>query len=306
MGKLEAMRRELGGYIAESMGVGRDPYGPIALAPQIVPPPPAERARGAARSRSTMEVPIEKIDRDRDQPREEFDDEALNRLAESLKARGQLQPIRVRWDEGGGVYLIICGERRWRAAKLAGLATLTAVVHEGPIDASELLAIQMIENCLREDLRPVEQARAYRRLMEAHGWTAGRVAQELHLSPAQVSKVVAILELPEPVQALVDAGRLAATTAYEIGKADGPEEQVELAGRAVAERLTREDVREAVKAKVGARSPGKTRRDRVEYHDGGTTVIVAGEAVAAGRGGIVAALERALERARGDSVIEAA
>ena len=158
-------------------------------------------------------------------------------MAESMKAKGQLQPIRVRWDESRGVYLIICGERRWRAARMAGMATMTAIVQEGMLDPGELLAVQLIENCLREDLRPVEQACAFRRLMDANGWTVSRVAEELHLSPAHVSKVLAMLDLPETVQAMVDAGQLAATTAYEIGKTESPKDQAELAARVVAEKL---------------------------------------------------------------------
>ena len=86
-------------------------------------------------------IPIEKIQSDPDQPREEFESEALDRLAESLKVRGQLQPIRVRWDEGRGVYVIIIGERRWRAAVQAGLPTMSCVVHDGSVDPGELLAL---------------------------------------------------------------------------------------------------------------------------------------------------------------------
>ena len=194
-----------------------------------------------------MEIPLDRLDRDPDQPREEFDEGALTRLAESMKAKGQLQPIRVRWDEGRGIFLIICGERRWKAARMAGMATMTAIVQEGTLDPGELLAVQLIENCLREDLRPVEQARAFRRLMETNGWTVSRVAEELHLSPAHVSKVLAMLDLPETVQAMVDAGQLAATTAYEIGKTESPNDQAELAARVVAEKLTRDEVRAAVK-----------------------------------------------------------
>ena len=294
MGKLDKIMGAMGGNIAESMGVGRAPVGPIPADPRAVPPPPSDRARGAMRSRSAMEVPLDRLERDPDQPREEFDEGALARLAESMKAKGQLQPIRVRWDESRGVYLIICGERRWRAARMAGMATMTAIVQEGTLDPGELLAVQLIENCLREDLRPVEQARAFRRLMEANGWTVSRVAEELHLSPAHVSKVLAMLDLPETVQAMVDAGQLAATTAYEIGKTESPKDQAELAARVVAEKLTRDEVRAAVKEKAGRATPAK--RPRLEYTFNGIRIAISGEGITAGAEAIAAALRQVLEQ----------
>ena len=137
-----------------------------------------------AKSKDAVEIPLDKIVPDPDQPREEFDPEALERLAESLKTRGQLQPIRVRWDEAQGKYVIICGERRWRAARMAGLATMSCVVSEGPIDAGELLALQLIENCLREDLRPIEQARAFKSLMDRNGWSGNQARQGARHRPA--------------------------------------------------------------------------------------------------------------------------
>ncbi|MBV8267363.1 MAG: ParB/RepB/Spo0J family partition protein, partial [Planctomycetaceae bacterium] len=133
------------------------------------------RLQGVAKSKNAIEVPVDKIQPDPDQPREEFEAEALERLAESLKAKGQLQPIRVRWDEGRGVYVIIMGERRWRAAVMARLPVMTCVVHERALDPGEQLALQLVENALREDLRPVEQAKAYRKLMDMHNWSGNRL-----------------------------------------------------------------------------------------------------------------------------------
>ncbi len=176
MGKLDELLRSGASNIAESMGAGVT-RGPGA-APLSTSSTPAQW-QGVAKSKNAVEIPLEKIAPDPDQPREEFDEDALNRLAESLKTRGQLQPIRVRWDEGRGAYMILIGERRWRAAKLAGLPTVSAVVVEGTIDPAELLAIQLIENCLREDLKPIEQAKAFKALMERNGWTVRQVAQEL-------------------------------------------------------------------------------------------------------------------------------
>ena len=241
-----------------------------------------------------MEIPLDKLDRDPDQPREEFDEESLARLAASMQAKGQLQPIRVRWDEGRGVFLIICGERRWKAARMAGMATMTAIVQEGTLDPGELLAVQLIENCLREDLRPVEQARAFRRLMELTvGPSAGSLRSCTYPRP-HVSKVLAMLDLPKTVQAMVDAGQLAATTAYEIGKTESPNDQAELAARVVAEKLTRDEVRAAVKEKASRATPA--RRSRLEYTFDGIRIAISGEGIAAGAEAIAAALRRVLEQ----------
>ncbi len=137
------------------MGAGRTPHRLRGVSAPVVAATIDPKKQGVARSQNTAEIRVDRIVRDANQPREEFDPEGLASLAESLKTRGQLQPIRVRWDEGRGVYVIVCGERRWRAAALAGLETLTCVIHEGEID---VLAIQLIENALREDLKPIEQA----------------------------------------------------------------------------------------------------------------------------------------------------
>ena len=116
------------------------------------------RLEGVRGDRSAALISLERIERDPDQPREEFDEEGLARLARSLRERGQLQPIRVRWDEGRGVYVILAGERRWRAARMAGLAELQCVVHDGDLSSDDRLVLALVENALRDDLKPVEQA----------------------------------------------------------------------------------------------------------------------------------------------------
>jgi ParB family chromosome partitioning protein len=256
MGKMDDLTRALGGNVAESMGVGRRaPTAAAGSAPAAVP----ERMKGVNRTRGAVDIPTDRIDRDPDQPREVFDEGSLARLAESLKARGQLQPIRARWDEGRGVYVIIAGERRWRAARMAGLATVSAVLVEGEIPPAELLALQLVENCLREDLRPVEQARAYRALIDRHGWSIRQLAAELALDHTAVSRALSLLDLPGPVQARVEQGEIPAWTAYEIVKAETPEAQAELAERVVAEGLTRAETVAAVKRAAGGAAKGRAK-----------------------------------------------
>jgi ParB family transcriptional regulator, chromosome partitioning protein len=247
MGKMEDLLKATGGNIDESMGAGDSP--------RIAPPTSAAPARwqGVVKAKDVALIPLGRIVRDEGQPREEFDEEALSRLADSLKARGQLQPIRVRWDEGQGTYVVVVGERRWRAAQRAGLPDLTCVIVDRPMDPGELLAVQLVENALREDLKPVEQARAYRKLMEANGWASRQLAAELDVSQAAVVKALALLELPAPVQEAVEQGTLAPSIAYEVARLEGPEAQAAMARAATAEGLTRDEVVRAVRAVKASR-----------------------------------------------------
>jgi ParB family chromosome partitioning protein len=252
MGKMDALRRSTAGNVAESMGAGLDALSTTA-SPGYGPRPTPAHLQGVVRSKDSAQIALDRIAPDPDQPREDFDEEALQRLADSLRTRGQLQPIRVRWDEGRGLYVIVCGERRWRAAGIAGLPSVSCVIVDGPLSAAELLAIQLVENALREDLKPVEQARAYRQLMDSHGWSTRQLARELSVAQPQVVRALSLLNLPEPVQEQVEQGALAPATAYEIGKLDSEAEQRAMAERVVAEKLTRQEAVEAVRRRKAAR-----------------------------------------------------
>jgi ParB family chromosome partitioning protein len=256
------------------------------------------RLQGVAKSKNAIEVPVDKIQPDPDQPREEFEAEALERLAESLKAKGQLQPIRVRWDEGRGGYVIIMGERRWRAAVMARLPVMTCVVHEGALEPGEQLALQLVENALREDLRPVEQAKAYRKLMDMHNWSGNRLAKELAIDQAAVSRALALLDLPAAVQAKVDSGELATRTAYEIGKLDDAAEQLALAERAAAREISRDQVQATVKArKIGKPASAATPSPRREIRfDDGAKIVVTLPPGASGTEAIIEMLRRGIKK----------
>jgi ParB family chromosome partitioning protein len=256
MAKMDQLRRRAAGNVAESMGAGLDTPAlapnPHGFGPRATPP----HLQGVVRSKDVAQIELDRIVADPDQPREEFGEEGLGRLAESMKARGQLQPIRVRWEEGRGAYVIVCGERRWRAARIAGLASVACVIVEGPLSPADLLAIQLVENALREDLRPIEQAKAYRQLMEKNHWSTRQVARELSIAQPQVVRALALLNLPQSVQDQVEQGALAPATAYEVGKLDGQAEQQELAARVVAEKLTRQEAVDAVRqSKLGRSAP---------------------------------------------------
>ena len=216
--------------------------------------------RGSDQAQWGLSIETDRIAPDPNQPRTDFDPEALDRLAASLKTRGQLQPIRVRWDEGEAVYRVVVGERRWRAARLAGINTVACLVVSSEPSPNELLVDQLMENVLREDLKPVEQARAYKTLMEQSGLTQIQLAETLQVAQSTIARALALLNLPASIQGQVDAGELASNLAYEITKVGDPEEQTELARKAAEGRIKRDEIR----AKVAR--PGRGGPQVVELH----------------------------------------
>lgn len=163
-------------------------------------------------------IALDRIEAD-PQHREHFEEEALAKLAQSLKAHGQKQPIRVRYEEDRDKYIIISGERRFRAATLAGLAELECVISEGDLSQAEILRDQVIENALREDLKPTEQGKAFRDLMVQESFNAKELAKYLCVAPSTISRRLAVLDLPEELQAKVDGGELSIKDAIAAAKA---------------------------------------------------------------------------------------
>jgi ParB family chromosome partitioning protein len=151
------------------------------------------------------ELPVELISPNRKQPRTRFDQEALVALAESLGERGVLQPVLVR-PKTGGTYELIAGERRWRAARIAGLEMIPALVR--PRGDAEALELALIENMAREDLNPIEEARACAALVEELGLTREDVARRVGRGRVSVSNLVRLLDLPDEVIELLQEGRL--------------------------------------------------------------------------------------------------
>jgi ParB family chromosome partitioning protein len=255
MSKLDELRKSAGRNVRDS--TGGDRHGDAA--PAAPGPPP--RWRGVVRSRDAAAIPLEMIVADPAQPRTAFDEEGLARLAESLRDRGQLQPCRVRWAEERGAYVVLVGERRLRAARLAGLASLDCVMVEGPMADDERLAVQLVENALREDLGPVEQARAYRRLMDAKGWSTRELAAALAVAQSSVVRALALLDLPEAVREQVERGALGPSAAYEVGKLERAEDREAVARVAVERGLRRSEVAELARS-VRARRPATPPRSR--------------------------------------------
>ena len=161
----------------------------------------AESAEGA------VSIRISEIEPNREQPRKEFDSEALSELADSISQHGVLQPLLLRPMLSGG-YRIVAGERRWRAARMAGLSEVPAVIRE-MTDAEEML-FALIENLQREDLTPLEEARGYRTLIETQDFTQEEVSRTVGKSRPAVTNALRLLNLPEDIQKLLENGEISA------------------------------------------------------------------------------------------------
>jgi ParB family chromosome partitioning protein len=165
------------------------------------------QARGTRELAEAREIALDRIEPDPDQPRRTFDPERLEELAASIRQQGVLQPIAVRYDATRDRYVIIHGERRWRAAQLAGLPTIPAIVRQ--VSDEQRLIQQLMENILREDLNALDRAAALRRLKQQLGdvpWE--QVAETVGIKRSRLFQLLATEKLPEPVQEAIRAGRL--------------------------------------------------------------------------------------------------
>ena len=206
---------------------------------------------------SMVELEIGQVRPNPRQPRRAFDDEAIQRLAESVKADGVVQPIVVR-DVGDG-YEIVAGERRWRAARLAGLRTIPAIVRSA--DDRELLILALAENVAREDLNPIDQARAYAVLADELDLTQTEIARRVGKSRPAVANTMRLLELPDDVLELIAAGDLSEGHGRALLLASGQDERSSLARTAVSRGWS---VRECEAAAKRAAKPAKREQKRAE------------------------------------------
>lgn len=208
------------------------------------------------------EIALDEIAPNHRQPRTEFDDEALEALAASIKAVGVLQPVVVRQREDG--YELIVGERRWRAARRAGLEKIPAVVREA--DDQDLLRDALIENLHREDLNPLEEAAAYRQLLDDLGMTHEDLAARVGRSRAAISNAIRLLGLAPTVQKRIAGGTLTAAHGRAIAGLPEGEMQERAAQRVVAQNLSVRQTEDLVRTYVSSGSGLSTRgaRSRVE------------------------------------------
>lgn len=217
--------------------------------PLVIPSPAVaagEAPAVAAPISGLAAIPVSKISPLPGQPRTRFDEEALAELAASIEARGVIQPIIVR-PRGEGTYQLVAGERRWRAAQKAQLHQIPAIVRE--LDDREVMALALIENLQREDLNPIEEARAYKRLSDHERLSQNEIAKLVDKSRSHVANLLRLLVLPGEVIALVEQGALSMGHARAL---IGHDNAAALAREAVAQRLS---VREIEKRVRRATSP---------------------------------------------------
>jgi ParB family chromosome partitioning protein len=198
----------------------------------------------AAAGEALATLPLDALQPGRYQPRASIPPESLAELAESIKAQGVMQPILAR-PLGPGRYEIVAGERRWRAARMAGLSAVPALVREVP--DRDVLAMALIENMQREDLNPLEEAAGVRRLTEEFGLTHAQIAEALGRSRAAISNALRLLDLAPPVQALLREGKLDMGHARAL-LALPALKQIELAREAAAKQLSVRQVEQRVAA----------------------------------------------------------
>ena len=189
---------------------------------------------------------ISSIEPRRDQPRKTFDRESLETLAESIQKHGVLQPIIVRPDQIiDDTYEIIAGERRWRAAKLAGLDEIPAVILDG--DDLKIAQVSIIENIQRENLNAVEEALAYQGLMERFGLTQDQVSKQVGKSRSAIANLLRLLDLPEEVLVMLKNDEISAGHARALLGLESEEDMVALAGKIVEKQLSVREVESAVR-----------------------------------------------------------
>jgi len=291
--KADALAQKFGANLAQTINLRADQPSPHA---QMAP----DRFAGAVKSRAFAELPVDAVERDECQPREEFDPDDLRRLADSITRFGQLAPIRVRHDPGRNRWVVLVGERRLRACKLAGLERVRVEFVEREMSPADILAEQTVENMVRAPLSPVEQGRAYRRLMDLHGWTAKGLSETIGVEPTAVYRSLALLRLPEDVAERVDSGEIKATAAYEIAKLQIADDQRAMAAEVVSGDLDHKATVAAVarrrassKGRPPAKGKPKLPAARTIRLEGGFKVTVENR-----RGFDPAALLAALDEAR--------
>ncbi len=193
------------------------------------------------------------------QPRASFDDSGLEDLAKSIRIKGVIQPILVRENENGREsYELVAGERRLRASKLAGFDKIPALVK--PIKDSELLEIALIENIQRENLNPIDESKAYRSLLEEHGYTQEDMAKRLGKNRSTIANFIRLLQLPKAIQDDLANLRLSTGHARTLLSLNNPEEQLKLRDKILSQNISVRETEEIIRAKKTRskqKSPGK-------------------------------------------------
>lgn len=225
---------------------------------------PTSRAAETPRERGVLSVPLDLLDPNRRQPRRHFDEEALRELADSIRETGILQPVLV--SREGDRYRILAGERRARAARLAGLSEIPVLVREGVDDRSRLV-LALVENVQRRDLTPLEEAEAFQSLREEFGLTQEEISSRVGKDRATVANTLRLLKLPAAVRRSVDEGRFSAGHARALLGLSSADDQESLAREIESRGLTVRQVEARVAAMAGATPARVVRSARVADAD---------------------------------------
>ena len=221
-------------------------------------------------SGGSVMLPISQVEPGSNQPRKHFDEEALADLSESIRQHGILQPLTVR-RLSSGYYQIIAGERRWRAARMAGLTEVPAMIVEA--DDRKVMELGLIENLQREDLNPMEEAMGYRSLIKDYGLTQEEVSQRVSKSRPTVANAMRLLQLPQEVQWLIEQGNLSAGHGRAMLPLANPDVEIAMADEIMRKNLSVREVEERVRRMrnedipAGPISkPNKAARDQEMYY----------------------------------------
>ena len=205
--------------------------------------PPKANSENENEAAVDFMVPISKVEPDREQPRKFFNEDALQELAESIKQYGVFQPLLVQKEKD--YYKIIAGERRWRAAKIAGLKEIPVIVKE--LSDQEIAEIQLIENIQREDLNPIEIAEGYRQLIDKYGFTQDELAEKISKSRTAITNTLRLLKLDERVRQMIVDELISTGHARAILSIEDSDKQYEFAQKIFDEKMSVRDVEKAIK-----------------------------------------------------------
>jgi ParB family transcriptional regulator, chromosome partitioning protein len=234
-----------------------------------------------------------------------YDHESLLSLGQDIKARGQLQPIRVHWCNMHRKWVIIVGERRYRAIVAVGLTSVFCMFIKHKLTPADIIAERLVDNLLRANPDPLEIARGCQDLMTINAWTAAQVADHLHVSKSTVIKSLGLLRLPVDVQQHIETGALTPTAAYEVSKVKSHDQQRRVAEHVIENTMTCQETVEAVREAIGTqpskhrKKPSRTTKRTVHTDDGVTITVSARRRL--NESAIIESLQKAIDLFRSES-----